>query len=119
MVAVLNSVFAFSVLASGSVNAYFPFSVFELLVGLIHLAALWFYYNAILIEEVSRVVILSQISPVFVAFLSIAFLNEVLGIEKYLGIGLLVLRSAFVSYQKSNIKASFCPALPSSCCPTI
>ena len=94
---------AISLFAPIAVN--FPFSVFALLAGLLPLTGFWFYSQAMLIEDVSRVVTLFQIVPLFVIFLSVVFLNEVLGVQRYLGIGLVVLAATLISYKKSGGRA--------------
>jgi uncharacterized membrane protein len=83
----------------------FPFSLFALLAGLMPLVGFYFYSRAMLIEDVSRVVTFFQLIPVFVVFLSVVFLNEVVGIQKYLGIGLVVVAATLISYKKSGGKA--------------
>ena len=97
----LDVIFALSIAALMPIEVSFPFSVFAFLAGLLPLTAFWFYSRAILIEEVSRVATLFQLIPVFVVFLSVVFLNEVLGSQKYLGIGLVVVASSLISYRKS------------------
>lgn len=100
----MDTIFALIVFASGAVRYYFPYSVFAFLAGAMPLAAFWFYSKALLIEEVSRIVTLFQLIPVFVVFLSVIFLNEILGASRYLGIALIVLASVLVSYRKTSQK---------------
>ncbi len=58
-----------------------------------------------MVEDVSRVVTLFQLIPVFVVFLSVVFLNEIVGIQNYLGITFVVLAATLISYKKSGGKA--------------
>jgi len=107
-IAIISSVdlvFAFAISLFMPIAATLPFSLFALLAGMIPLVGFWFYSQAMLIEDVSRVVTLFQLIPVFVIFLSVLFLNEVLGVQRYIGIGLVVLAATLISYKKSGGKA--------------
>jgi drug/metabolite transporter (DMT)-like permease len=55
-----------------------------------------------MVEEVSRIAPLFQFIPLFVVFLSVLFLDEILGAQKYLGIALIVITSILISYRKSE-----------------
>jgi drug/metabolite transporter (DMT)-like permease len=98
----MDSVFAVIVLISGAVEFSFPYFLFAFAVGLMPLMAFWFYSKALIQEEVSRIVTLFQLIPVFVVFLSVIFLNEILGTRRYLGIGLIVIASILISYKKAG-----------------
>jgi len=97
----MDAILALTIATTTPIEVYFPYSVFAFLAGLLPLTAFWFYSKAILIEEVSRIATLFQLIPLFVVFLSVVFLNEVLGVQKYLGIGLVVLASTLISFRKS------------------
>jgi len=99
-----DAVFAVAVLVFGTVTYSFPYSLLALAAGLMPLTAFWFFSKAIITEEVSRIVTLFQLIPVFVVFLSVIFLNEILGIQRYLGIGLIVIASILISYKKADKK---------------
>jgi drug/metabolite transporter (DMT)-like permease len=99
-----DAVFAVAVLIFGSITYSFPYSFLALAVGLMPLTAFWFYSKALITEEVTRIVTLFQLIPVFVVVLSVIFLNEILGIQRYLGIGLIVMASILVSYRKTGKK---------------
>lgn len=101
----MDAIFAFTVLLSGAVEFSFPYSLLALAAGLMPLTAFWFYSKALITEEVSRIVTLFQLIPVFVVFLSVVFLNEILGTQRYLGIGLIVIASILVSYKKAGKKS--------------
>jgi len=58
------------------------------------------YFAAALREEISRVVPLSYLSPLFVSFLAALFLGEVFPPQKYLGVALLVAGALFISSRK-------------------
>ena len=99
-----DAVFAVAVLVFGTVTYSFPYSLLALAAGLMPLTAFWFFSKAIITEEVSRIATLFQLIPVFVVFLSVIFLNEILGIQRYLGIGLIVTASILISYKKADKK---------------
>jgi drug/metabolite transporter (DMT)-like permease len=99
-----DAVFAVSVLIFGSVTYSFPYSFLALAAGLMPLTAFWFYSKALIKEEVTRIVTLFQLIPVFVVILSVTFLNEILEIQRYLGIGLIVIASMLISYKKTSKK---------------
>ena len=80
----------------------FLYSLFAMVMGLLPLLAFWFYSKALVVEEISRLAPLFQFIPIFVVFLSVVFLGELLNVQKYLGIALLVLMSILISYKKSE-----------------
>ncbi len=96
--------FAVGVLVFGNVTFFYPYSLLALAAGLIPLSAFWFYSKALITEEVSRIVILFQLIPVFVVLFSFTFLNEILGIQRYFGISLIVFASIVISYKKTGKK---------------
>jgi len=106
----VDAVFAVAVLLLGAITYSFPYSLLALSVGLMPLTAFMLYSKALIKEEVSRIVTLFQLIPVFVVFLSVIFLNEILGMNRYLGIGLIVIASILISYKKTG-KKSFSSAL--------
>jgi drug/metabolite transporter (DMT)-like permease len=103
-VVLMDAIFALAVFVLVPVRVSFPYSVIGLLVGLMPLAGFWFYSKALLTEEVTRIITLFQLIPVFVVLLSVIFLDEVLGVQKYLGISLIVVASMLISYRKSGGK---------------
>jgi uncharacterized membrane protein len=64
---------------------------FTILVGFVRIYYTLPYFKALMVEEVSRVIPLLQLTPVFVLILSSLFLHEVLRPEDYVAFGLLVL----------------------------
>jgi len=99
IISTADTVFALTISAFTPIEVNFPFFLFAMLAGLLPLSGFWFYSKAMLIEDVSRVVTLFQLIPVFVVFLSVVFLNEVLGVQRYLGIGLVVVAATLISYK--------------------
>jgi drug/metabolite transporter (DMT)-like permease len=100
----MDALFALAVPTFAPIVVSFPYSIIALIVGLMPLLAFWFYSKALIMEEVTRIITLFQLIPVFVVFLSVIFLNEVLGMQKYFGIFLIVVASILVSYKKSGSK---------------
>jgi len=84
------------------VSFQFPYPLFAMAIGLFPLAAFWFYTKALRVEEVSRVTPLFQFIPIIVVFLSALFLDEILSVQKYFGIALIVVTSLLISYRKSE-----------------
>lgn len=99
-----DAIFAVTILVFGTVTYSFPYSLLALAAGLIPLTAFWFYSKALIKEEVSRIVPLFQLIPIFVVLFSVIFLNEILGIPRYLGISLIVVASVLISYKKDSKK---------------
>lgn len=106
----MDAVFAAAVLVSANIAYSFPYFLLAFAVGLMPIIAFWFYSKALITEEVSRIVTLFQLIPVFVVFLSVLFLNEILRMQRYIGIGLIVFASILISYKKTGNK-SFSGAL--------
>lgn len=96
--------FAIGVLVFGNVTYSYPYSLIALAAGFMPLSAFWFYSKALITEEVTRIVTLFQLIPVFVVLFSFFFLNEILGIQRYLGISLIVFASMLISYKKAGKK---------------
>ncbi len=107
----VDAVFAVFIFLATPISFQFPYSLFAILDGLRPLIAFWFYSKALMQEEISRVISLFQLIPIFVAMLSTLLLNEILGIHKYLGIALIVTGSILISYKKTKGKKSLSSAL--------
>ncbi len=83
------------------------FNVFLAIIGgAMTLLASVFYFKALKIEEVSRIVPLFYLSPLFVLFLAAIFLNETLAPLNYLGVIFLVGGSILISFKRFS-KISF------------
>ena len=89
----------------------FPYTFFAMAVGLLPLLAFWFYSKALMIEEISRITPLFQFIPIFVAFLSAIFLNEILTTQRYLGVAIIIIASLLISYRNSKSGKSLSSAL--------
>ena len=60
----------------------------------------FFYFAAAQVEDISRLVPMFYLSPLFVSVLAAAFLGEVFPARKYLGVALLVAGAVLVSLRK-------------------
>ena len=98
----LDLFFAVIIYFVAPVSFSFPYAVFAMAVGLLPLLAFWFYTKALMVEEISRITPLFQFIPIFVVFLSAVFLDEILSVQKYFGIALVVVTSILISYRKSG-----------------
>lgn len=68
--------------------------------GIFYIFTSLFYFKAIMVEEVSRVIPLYAITPIFVLILATVFLGENFAIQKYLGIFIIVIGSFLISLRK-------------------
>jgi len=100
----MDAIFALIVFISGEVSYSFPYSLLAFSAGIMPLVAFWFYSKALITEEVSRIVTLFQLIPVFVVLLSVIFLDEILSTSRYIGITLIVFASVLISYRKASKK---------------
>ncbi len=66
-----------------------------------------FYFKALNIEEVSRIVPLFNMSPLFILVLATVFLGEIFTPEKYLGIGMLITGSVLIALKRVESKRRF------------
>jgi drug/metabolite transporter (DMT)-like permease len=101
----IDLIFALIVAIFASISFLFPYFVIAFVIGLMPLAAFWLYSKALMTEEVTRIVTLFQLIPVFVAFMSAIFLGEVLSFQKYIGITLIVTASILISYRRLGVKS--------------
>jgi drug/metabolite transporter (DMT)-like permease len=106
----MDSLFALVILVVAPITFLFPYTFYALAVGAMPLLAFWFYSKALLVEEVTRVITLFQLIPVFVALLSAFFLNEILIPHEYLGIVIIVIASTMISYRKTKQEKVFSSA---------
>ena len=77
-----------------------------LVAGVLYILTAVFYFKAVKIEEISRVVPLFYLGPIFVLLLAALFLGEIFTPIKYLGIFLLVIGALLIS-SKNFLKLSF------------
>ena len=70
--------------------------------GAFQVVAVFAFYQAIAKEEISRVIPLFQLTPLFVLILSLLFLKEVLTLNHYLAFVLILLGGLLISLQKTK-----------------
>lgn len=73
--------------------------------GIIEILAIFFYFKAVKIEEISRVVPLVELTPLFISILAAMFLGEIFNATKYVGIILLIIGAIIISSK--NLKMTF------------
>ena len=74
--------------------------IWTLVAGIFYTLMNIFYFKAAKIEEISRIVPLFSLVPLFVAILSAIFLGEIFTITTYLGIAFLVIGAILISSRK-------------------
>ncbi|MBW2966608.1 DMT family transporter [Candidatus Woesearchaeota archaeon] len=74
--------------------------------GIFYILVILFYFKAVKIEEISRVVPLFYLSPIFVLILAMIFLKEIFAPIKYLGILMLIIGAVLIS-SRNFFKISF------------
>ncbi len=107
----IDLIFAAAVYLTTSVSFMFPYAILAMIFGVLPVVAFWFYTKALMVEEISRITPLFQFIPIFVVFMSVIFLDEILSAQKYFGVALIVLTSLLISYRKSEDGGSFSAAL--------
>src|SRR3989344_8134059 len=89
------------------INGFDPLSLQNLALalvgGLASLMIIILYFKAVQIEEISRVIALIFLTPLFVTVLAAVFLGEVFTWDKYAGILLLIAGAVLVSYKLGKI----------------
>ncbi|MBA3064397.1 EamA family transporter, partial [Candidatus Woesearchaeota archaeon] len=80
--------------------------VLAFVTGILYILSMLFYFKAVKIEEISRVVPLFYLTSLFVSILAAVFLGEIFTPVKYLGIFLLIIGAILVS-SKNFIKFGF------------
>jgi len=107
----IDVIFAVIVCLVNPVSFVFPYVLFAMLVGLMPLLAFWFYSKALMVEEISRITPLFQFIPIFVVLLSVIFLNEILSVQRYFGIAIILIAAVVISYRNSKSGKSLSSAL--------
>jgi uncharacterized membrane protein len=107
----IDVIFAVIVCLVSPVSFIFPYALFAMAVGLMPLLAFWFYSKALMVEEISRITPLFQFIPIFVVLLSVIFLNEILSVQRYFGVAIIVIASVLISYRNSKSGKSLSSAL--------
>lgn len=91
-------------------RGFAPMSAFNiflaLIAGICYLLAVIFYFKALKIEEMSRVVPLFYLSPLFILVFAAVFFGEIFNFLNYLGIFLLMIGAIWIS-SRSFLKITF------------
>ncbi|MBR9682047.1 MAG: DMT family transporter [Candidatus Aenigmarchaeota archaeon] len=78
--------------------AFVPF-----IAGVMFMVLVYSYFKALYMEEVSRVIPLFALVPLFVSILAAIFLNEIFSIIKYAGVAFLIAGAFVISYEKKGV----------------
>lgn len=106
LVAFVPPALAFSIY----VLLFFPTNVFSipnaiaLVAGLFSTGGYFLYAVTIRKEEASRIAALTSLAPAFVAVFAVFLVNEILSAKSYIGIVLMILGSALISYKRKHLK---------------
>lgn len=84
--------------------------LFMLLGGILWIFPFVFYYKAVEFEEISRIALLGQMTPIFVALISYFALNEVLTLNQWLAFILILFAGIMASLNKIEGKWRFSKA---------
>jgi len=82
----------------------YPGFLLGIILGIMDVTALFIYNKAMLVEEVSRVIPLSYIDVLFILPMAYFFFGEVLKIQNYIGIILLLMGAILISLKVINSK---------------
>ncbi len=78
--------------------------VVAFLAGLLSAVGYFCYVLPIRREEASRIAALTSLAPAFVALLAVFLVNEIFPATSYIGIILMILGSALISYKNNEVK---------------
>jgi len=95
--------FSIWVLLDFPVRLSFPY-VIGFVAGLLSAGGYFLYVISIRKEEASRIAALTSLSPAFVAVLAFFLVNEIFPAQSYIGIILMILGSALISYKRNHVK---------------
>jgi len=98
VVSLLSSIFFFALRGFTTLSAIN--TLIAIATGVLYFLTVFFYYKALEIEEVSRVIPLYNLTPLFVLLFAGIFLEEVFTLTKYVGIFLIVAGALFVSSKE-------------------
>ncbi len=97
-------VFSICVLLFFPANLFSIPSLIAFAAGLISCGGYFLYVISIRKEEASRISALTSLSPAFVAVLAVFLVNEIFPAKSYIGIFLMILGAALISYKRNNVK---------------
>ena len=96
--------FSICVLLFFPTNFFSTPSLIGFAAGLLSCTAYFLYAISIRKEEASRISALTSLSPAFVAVLAVFLVNEIFPAKSYLGMFLMILGAALISYKRNNVK---------------
>ncbi len=103
---IMQQLFALLILIFKGPEFVYPASAIALFAGSFQIVLLVSYLRALQVEEVSRVMPLVFIYPLFVFAFASLFLRETLTLGKYIGALMLVLSAILISYKPAKAKIS-------------
>ncbi|MDI6825589.1 MAG: EamA family transporter [Candidatus Aenigmarchaeota archaeon] len=86
------------------ISSSYPGFLLGIMIGLVDIGAILSYCKALTLEEASRVAPLSYLNAILVLPLAYVFFGELLSLQKYFGIILLVTGSILISFKKIRLK---------------
>jgi len=101
IIGIIASVFVYFFLGFKSLSSINI--LLALLAGVFYALMSFLYYEAVQLEEISRIIPLFNLSMIFTLVIATIFLNEVFTLIKYVGIFLLFIGSILVSIKKITI----------------
>lgn len=107
----IQQMFALLVLVFRGAEFLYPYSVVALFAGSLQVALWLAYLRALQVEEVSLIMPLVFIYPLFLFGAAALFLGETVALHQFAGGILLVLGAVLVSYNPSKMRLSVSPAL--------
>ncbi len=95
--------FSIWVLLDYPVRLSIPYAI-GFVAGLLSAGGYFLYVISIRKEEASRIAALTSLSPAFVAVLAFFLVNEIFSAQSYIGIVLMILGSALISFKRNHVK---------------
>lgn len=84
----------------------FSYILVALVAGMCYTVAIFLYFKAVLIEDISKIVALWYLAPLFTALFGAIFLHEILTLQKYLGLTLLVIGAFMIELKEFRFTQS-------------
>lgn len=89
----------------------YPLSIYTILIGPLNVISFWLFCKAMMVEDVSRISTLNQLTPIGVTVASAFLLKEELFFQQYIGVIIIISASMVISYRKIDGKAMMSPAI--------
>jgi len=111
LISLFNGISVIIILSMASISTNFYGFILGIISSILGVIAVIFYNRSLIDEEASRVIPLVYISSIFVPILAYIFLGEVFNFQKYLGIILIFIGGALISFKKIVKKWHFSPTV--------